>query len=123
MEAAELNFEVEQGQTWNYEFLIVLDPCGNIVDLEHRTLAMQIRKTYGGDVIKELTTENSGIILSHGDWKGDWDETIPYVVGDIVKYGDFYYICTHDNTGEIPYIECEAASNFWIVYRQILFSM
>lgn len=128
--SSNLNITIEQGQTWNYDFLILLDPCDKVVDLSGREIRMDIKKTYGGEVVKELSTTTGEIILTNGVWKGEWSSETDYVVGDIIKYyvttaeEYIYLICILDNTDEEPQIGCEVTpSIYWTPYRQILFNL
>ena len=125
-----LNITIEQGQTWDYDFLILLDPCGKVVDLFGKEIRMDIRKTYGGDLIQTLSTTTGEIIVTNGTWKGAWDDATDYVVGDIVKHRALttdeytYFICILDNTDETPPLGCVVTpSVYWEAYRQILFNL
>lgn len=66
MSAGRYNILLEQGATFSLP-LIYRDSDGNPVDLSTYTAALQVRKTPGGPVLFELTTENGGIVLGTTD--------------------------------------------------------
>lgn len=56
------NFTIQQGATFN-RVITYKDPDGDPINLTDMEARMQIRPTYGGDVIHELTTDDGGIAL------------------------------------------------------------
>ena len=130
MSSTIMNITIEQGQTWNYDFLILIDPCSKVVDLSGKEIKMEIRKTYDGELIKTMSTDTGEIILTSGNWIGIWDESVDYVIGDIIKYRTLetedyiYFICIADNTNQEPPFGCEASTSiYWETYRQVLFNL
>lgn len=118
MEPGTLDIRITQGDTWNYEYLVVFDPEDNLIDLSEKELKMQVRDNYGSKVLLELSTTNSKIIVTNGIYVGDWEE-LNYTEGQVVKYNDIYYICIMDTDDK----QTPEDTKFWGLFKHILFNV
>lgn len=118
MEPGTLDIRITQGDTWNYEYIVVLDPEDNLIDLSEKELKMQIRENYGSKVLLELSTTNNKIIVTNGVYEGEWEEK-EYTKDQVVKYNDIYYICILDTDDK----QTPEDTEFWAIFKHILFNV
>ncbi len=128
-EVIRLDVTLFQGSSWDGDFFIVLDPNQNVVDFTGKEFISQVKGCYSSpNKMLEMSTSNGRIILTNGEWQGEWDDTESYVVDDIVSHEiikddityNIFFICKLSNAGEEPDLEDDT---YWEVYRQIRFNL
>jgi hypothetical protein len=66
--------------------------------------------TSGDDSTLNFNDELFTIELSGQQYRGEWDSTAPYYIGDVVIYGGYLYVCIRNDINEIPPTQTDAWS-------------
>ena len=74
----------------------------NILDGNNRTTAAQLRYVLNRMIVSLFNLSDDVNLLSGGTFKGDWENTATYQIGDVVISGLLLWKATASNSGELP---------------------